>query len=380
MRLISIPVISILHGHIIDYPTPTSINYFWGFGSLAGLCLVFQIITGICLAMHYTPHVLLAFDSVEHITRDVKNGWMIRYMHANGASIFFMMVYVHMGRGVYFKSYRNIPLWSSGVAIFFLMIGIAFMGYVCVWGQMSFWGATVITNLASAIPKIGDNIAKWLWGGFSIDNATLNRLFSLHYLLPFILAGISLIHLVFLHLEGSTTPLGVCSKMDKISFYPYFVYKDLFGFFAILITIFSVFIFFAPNYLNHPDNYIKANPLVTPTHIVPEWYLLTFYAILRSIPDKLGGVVCMAAAILIFLLLPFVGQFKIKSPKFNKVHQFFFWSFISNALLLLWLGAQLVEEPFVTIGQVATIFYFMYFFLILPFLSYLENKALSTNK
>lgn len=275
MRLIRIPLISILNGHLIDYPTPTSINYLWGFGSLAGICLVFQIVTGILLAMHYTPHVLFAFDSVEHISRDVKNGWQIRYMHANGASIFFMMVYVHIGRGLYFKSYRNIALWYSGVLIFFLMLAIAFMGYVLPWGQMSFWGATVITNLFSAVPIVGLNIAKWLWGGFSIDNATLNRLFSLHYLLPFILVGASGIHLVFLHLEGSTNPIGVCSKMDKVSFYPYFVYKDLFGVLTILVGLFSFYVFFLPNYLGHPDNYIQANAIVTPTHIVPEWYLLS---------------------------------------------------------------------------------------------------------
>jgi ubiquinol-cytochrome c reductase cytochrome b subunit len=372
-------MISTLHGHIIDYPTPTTINYLWGFGSLAGICLVFQIITGILLAMHYTPHVILAFDSVEHISRDVNNGWMLRYLHANGASVFFMMIYVHISRGLYFKSYRNVPLWYSGILIFFLMLGIAFMGYVLPWGQMSFWGATVITNLASAIPGIGENISKWLWGGFSIDNATLNRLFSLHYLLPFILSGLSLLHLVFLHLEGSTNPLGVCSKMDKVSLYPYFVNKDVFGMLAILISFFSFYVFFSPNYLGHPDNYIPANSLVTPTHIVPEWYLLTFYAILRSVPDKLAGVLCMGSAILVLLLLPVIGQFKIKSSKFNLVHQFFFWSFISNAIFLLWLGAQLVAAPYVILSQLSTVVYFAYFLIILPILSYIEFKVLIFN-
>jgi len=306
MRLIKIPIVSIINDHIVDYPTPINLNYFWGFGSLAGMCLLIQIVTGVCLAMHYSPHVDLAFNSIEHIMRDVNNGWLLRYMHANGASMFFITVYIHIGRGLYYTSYGypRLFLWYSGVVIFILMMATAFMGYVLPWGQMSFWGATVITNLFSAIPYVGESISFWLWGGFSVDNATLNRFFSLHYLLPFLISGLALVHLALLHLEGSSNPLGVCTKVDKVSFYPYFVLKDLFGFFLFLL-VFAYFLFFEPNLMGHPDNYIRANALVTPTHIVPEWYFLPFYAILRSIPDKLGGVACMGLALVIFFFFTF---------------------------------------------------------------------------
>jgi ubiquinol-cytochrome c reductase cytochrome b subunit len=275
MRLLNITILNILNNHLIDYPTPSNINYFWGFGSLAGMCLMIQIITGVCLAMHYTPHVDLAFLSIEHIMRDVRGGWLLRYTHANGASFFFIVVYTHIARGLYFSSflYPRRLLWVTGVIIFLLMMATAVLGSVLPWGQMSFWGATVITNLFTAIPIIGQNIASWLWGGFSIGNATLNRFFSLHYLLPFLIAGIAATHLSVLHITGSSNPLGICTKIDRVGFYPYFYTKDLFGFF-LLIIIFFFFIFFNPNYLGHSDNYILADALSTPTHIVPEWYFL----------------------------------------------------------------------------------------------------------
>jgi len=315
-------ILSFIDSHIIDYPTPVNLNYMWSFGSTAGICLVIQIITGIFLAMHYTPHITFAFGSVEHIMRDVNNGWLLRYLHANGASMFFIVVYCHIFRGLYFGSYiyPRGKLWASGVIIFLLMMATAFMGYVLPWGQMSFWGATVITNLFSAIPFIGSSIVEWLWGGFSVDNATLNRFFSLHYLMPFVIAGLVLIHLSLLHKDGSNNPLGVNKNIDTIPFYPYFYVKDLFAF-LILIFFFSFFVFFYPNVLGHSDNYIPANPLVTPPHIVPEWYFLPFYAILRSIPDKLGGVVAMISAILTLLLLPVINTSEIRSSKFRP----FFW-------------------------------------------------------
>jgi ubiquinol-cytochrome c reductase cytochrome b subunit len=373
MRLIRIPIISIINDHIVDYPTPINLNYFWGFGSLAGMCLVIQILTGVCLAMHYTPHVDLAFNSIEHIMRDVNNGWILRYAHANGASMFFIMVYIHIGRGLYYTSYGypRLFLWYSGVVIFILMMATAFMGYVLPWGQMSFWGATVITNLFSAIPYVGESISFWLWGGFSVDNATLNRFFSLHYLLPFLIAGLAIVHLALLHLEGSSNPLGVCTKTDKISFYPYFYLKDLFGFIVFLL-FFSYFLFFEPNLMGHPDNYIRANALVTPTHIVPEWYFLPFYAILRSIPDKLGGVLCMGLALVIFFFVPFIYTNNVKGPQFKPIFSFFFWCFVGNILLLGWLGGQVVEEPFITVSQCSTIFYFSYLTFILYFINRFE--------
>jgi len=314
------PILSFVDSHIIDYPTPVNLNYLWSFGSTAGICLVIQILTGIFLAMHYTPHVDLAFNSVEHIMRDVNNGWLIRYLHANGASMFFIVIYAHIFRGLYFGSYMypRGRLWASGVIIFLLMMATGFMGYVLPWGQMSFWGATVITNLFSAIPYIGGSIVEWLWGGFSVDNATLNRFYSLHYLMPFIIAGLTIVHLSLLHTVGSNNPLGINTNLDSIPFYPYFYVKDLFAFF-ILLSIFSFFVFFYPNILGHADNYIPANPLVTPPHIVPEWYFLPFYAILRSVPDKLGGVVAMIGAILILLALPVLNTSKIRSSKFRPI-------------------------------------------------------------
>lgn len=375
MRILNNYMLIFLKNQIIDYPTSSAINYLWGFGSLAGICLGIQIVSGVLLAMHYTPHVDLAFYSVEHIMRDVNSGWLLRYTHANGASMFFIVVYIHIGRGLYFGSY-NFPrahVWLSGVTIFFLMMATAFMGYVLPWGQMSFWGATVITNLFSAIPLIGEDIAYWLWGGFSVGNATLNRFFSLHYLLPFVIAGFALLHLLLLHHDGvsSSTPLGLNNTPDKISFYPYFYVKDLVGF-LLFILGFAFFVFFYPNVLGHSDNYIEANALVTPAHIVPEWYFLPFYAILRSIPDKLGGVVAMALAIAILYILPFLNMSKISSSRFRPLFQFFYWFLVFDVVLLGWLGACPVEYPFVFIGQVATFYYFYFFLVLFPLVGLIE--------
>jgi len=319
------PVLSLINMFLIDSPLPANINYFWNFGSLLGVCFIIQLITGIALAMHYNPNVNLAFISVEHIMRDVNYGWLLRYIHANGASMFFICVYIHIGRNLYYGSYTKPRelLWSVGVIIFLVMMGTAFIGYVLPWGQMSFWGATVITNMLSAIPWIGSDLVQLVWGGFSVDNATLNRFFSLHYLLPFIIAALIVVHFMGLHEHASNNPLGINSNVDKVPFHPYFTYKDLFGLFIFLI-FFSIFIYFAPNILGHSDNYIPANPLVTPTHIVPEWYFLPFYAILRSIPNKLGGVIAMIGAILILLLLPYLHTSEIRSSSFRPIQKNYF--------------------------------------------------------
>jgi len=370
-------VLSFISSHIIDYPTPVNLNYFWSFGSAAGICLVIQIVTGIFLAMHYSTHVDLAFNSVEHIMRDVNNGWLIRYLHANGASMFFIIVYCHIFRGLYFGSFispRSL-LWASGVIIFLLMMATAFMGYVLPWGQMSFWGATVITNLFSAIPFVGGTIVEWLWGGFSVDNATLNRFFSLHYLLPFVIAGATVLHLTLLHEQGSNNPLGINTQVDFISFYPYFYVKDLFAF-LIMIFGFSFLIFFSPNTLGHPDNYIPANPLVTPPHIVPEWYFLPFYAILRSIPDKLGGVIAMVSAILVLLLLPIINTSEVRSTHFRPIYSIFYWFLVSDFILLGWIGQKPVEDPYIDIGLFATIFYFFSLLVLFPIIGLIESKLL----
>ena len=373
-------LISFVDSHIISYPTPLNLNYFWSFGSTAGLCLVIQIITGIFLAMHYTPHIDLAFSSVEHIMRDVNNGWLIRYLHANGASMFFLVVYCHIFRGLYYGSYMNPRglLWCSGVLIFVLMMATAFIGYVLPWGQMSFWGATVITNLFSAIPVVGGAIVEWLWGGFSVDNATLNRFFSLHYLLPFAIAGVTVLHLSLLHTEGSNNPLGINTNVDTVSFYPYFYVKDLFSF-LLLVALFSFFVFYYPNTLGHSDNYIPANPLVTPAHIVPEWYFLPFYAILRSIPDKLGGVVAMGGAIAILALLPIINTSEIRSSKFRPIFGFAYWFIFADFLLLGWIGQKPVETPFIEIGQVGTVFYFLFFLVLLPLIGLIEKSLVRNN-
>jgi ubiquinol-cytochrome c reductase cytochrome b subunit len=367
-------LMAILNSHVIDYPTPSNLTYAWSFGSTAGFCLIIQILTGVFLAMHYTPHIDLAFVSVEHIMRDVNNGWLIRYMHANGASMFFIVVYSHIFRGLYYGSYMHPRqhLWCSGVLIFILMMATAFMGYVLPWGQMSFWGATVITNLFSAIPFVGPSIVEWLWGGFSVDNATLNRFFSFHFLVPFLIAGMSVIHLALLHEHGSNNPIGVESSVDKIPFYPYFYVKDLLAFFG-LITIFAVFVFYFPNLMGHPDNYIPANPMVTPAHIVPEWYFLPFYAILRSIPDKLGGVIAMGGALVILFAIPFINTSEIRSTQFRPVFKVFFWLLVVDFLILGWIGQKPVETPFVEVGQVATVFYFAFFIFLIPILGLVES-------
>lgn len=368
------PLLSIVNDHLINYPTPINIHYAWNFGFLAAMCLIIQIITGIFLAMHYTPHVDLAFASLEHIMRDVNYGWLLRYIHANGASMFFIVVYIHMFRGLYFGSYtkpRHL-VWVIGVAILLLMILTAFIGYVLPWGQMSLWGATVITNLVSAVPLVGDSLVTWLWGGFSVDNATLNRFFSFHYLFPFVIAALSLIHLALLHQDGSGNPLGIDSSVDKIPMYPYFIIKDLFGI-IIFIIFFAFFVYFYPNMLGHPDNYIEANPMVTPAHIVPEWYFLPFYAILRSIPHKLGGVIAMIFAIVVLALLPWIHSTEIRSSRFRPMYRFFYYTIVSCCLLLGWIGGMPVEDPYVIIGQIASVYYFFYFLVLLPFTGYLEK-------
>lgn len=367
-------LIAFIDSHILHYPTPINLNYAWSFGSSAGICLIIQIISGTFLAMHYTPHIDLAFVSVEHIMRDVNNGWLIRYIHANGASMFFIVVYCHIFRGLYYGSYMNPRqlLWCSGVVMFILMMAIAFMGYVLPWGQMSFWGATVITNLFTAIPVIGKTIVSWLWGGFTINDATLKRFYILHVILPFVLVGLTLIHLALLHRHGSNNPLGVDSGVDKIPFYPYFFIKDLFAFFVFLF-IFSLFIFYFPNALGHPDNYIPANPMQTPAHIVPEWYFLPFYAILRSIPNKLGGVSAMFGSLFVLFLIPFTNTSEIRSTTFRPIFKFFFWLFIADFFILGWVGQKPVRDTYIFVGQVATGFYFLFFVILIPVIGIIES-------
>ena len=374
MRWNKNPILAVLNNHLVDYPTPINQNYFFGFGSLAGLMLVIQIITGIFLAMHYTPHADLAFNSVEHIMRDVNSGWLLRYIHANGASFFFIVVYLHIFRGLYYASYSKPRdhLWCSGVLIFILMMATAFMGYVLPWGQMSFWGATVITNLFSAIPLIGKNIVNWLWGGFSVDNPTLNRFFSLHFFLPFIIAGTSGLHLVLLHQHGSSNPLGTYLQTDNIPFYPYFYVKDLFGFIVMMLA-FSIFIFYYPNSLGHPDNYIIADPMKTPLHIVPEWYFLPFYAILRSIPNKIGGVIAMFGSLVILFTIPYTNSTEIRSSAFRPLFKIFFWILVVAFLILGWVGQMPVEYPFTEIGIIAMVYYFFFFLIIIPFCGFFET-------
>jgi len=378
LRVLNRPIINLLNDHLIDYPTPLNINYLWNFGSMAGIFLSVQIVTGIFLAMHYTPHVDIAFLSVEHIMRDVNNGWLMRYLHANGASMFFGVVYIHVARGLYYGSYQKPRgfVWVVGVVILILMMATAFMGYVLPWGQMSFWAATVITNLFSAIPIIGEPIVSWLWGGFSVDNATLNRFFSFHYLLPFLIVGAVLVHLAVLHQNGSNNPLGCSGSVDKISFYPYFVIKDLYSW-VVAFIVYVGFVFFAPNFLGHTDNYIEANAMVTPAHIVPEWYFLWAYAILRSIPHKLGGVVAMFSSLLVLLLLPYLNTSEIRSSSFRPLHRVFFWFLVLDFIILGWIGGCAPETPYLEIGQIATLFYFSYFLFIIPVLGFIEKFFLS---
>lgn len=365
---------SILNSYLIDSPQPANISYLWNYGSLLGLCLIIQIITGVTLAMHYIPSIDLAFLSVEHIMWDVNYGWLIRYIHSNTASFFFLFVYIHIAWGIYYGSYRTprILVWSIGVVIFLIMIVTAFLGYVLPFGQMSLWGATVITNLMSAIPWIGNDIVNFIWGGFSVNHATLNWFFSLHYLLPFVLLALVVAHLISLHVHGSSNPLGVTGNSDRLPFHPYFSFKDLVTVFLFLLAL-SFFVFYAPNVLGHSDNYIMANPMATPPSIVPEWYLLPFYAILWSISNKLFGVVAMLAAILILFVLPLVDLSWIWGSAFRPLSKFFFWIFVTNFFLLMFVGSQHVEEPFVTLGQYATFFYFFYFLVVIPLVGIIEN-------
>ncbi len=369
------PIFSPINSALVDLPSPASISYLWNFGSLLGLCLVIQIATGIFLAMHYCADISLAFSSVAHITRDINYGFLLKYLHANGASAFFLCVYIHIARGLYYGSYLRTPLWFSGVIIFLIMMMTAFIGYVLPWGQMSFWGATVITNFLSAIPYIGIDVVQWVWGGFSVSNSTLNRFFSLHYLFPFVLAGLIFVHLIFLHTTGSNSPIGLNPNSDKVPFHVYFTTKDFYGFILIGILL-SLLVFYMPNTLGDPENFINANPLVTPVHIMPEWYFLFAYAILRAIPNKLGGVIALVASVLILLVLPFVHTSKLKGLIFRPLAKTFYWLFMANFVFLTWIGAKPVEEPFILLGQISSVFFFSYFLLIIPTLGYIENKLL----
>ena len=372
-----LPIFSFINHSVgTEYPTPRNLNYWWSLGSIAGVALVLQIVTGIVLAMHYVPHADMAFDSVEHIMRDVNYGWMLRYMHANGASLFFVAVYIHMFRGLYFGSYKapRELLWWFGILIFLAMMATAFMGYVLPWGQMSFWGATVITNMFTAIPVVGEAVTTWLWGGYSVAGPTLQRFFSLHYLLPFVIFALMFLHLWALHTSKSNNPLGidVKSEKDTLPFHPYFTTKDLVGF-GVFFVILAYWVFFNPNYMGHPDNYIPANPLVTPPHIVPEWYFLPFYAILRAVPDKLGGVVLMLGAILILFVIPWLDTSRVRSATFRPVYKGFFWIFVLNGLVLGWIGANPPEGAYIIIGRIATAYYFAHFILVMPIVGWFEK-------
>nr|YP_086839.1 cytochrome b [Callinectes sapidus]AAR16554.1 cytochrome b [Callinectes sapidus]QCQ20628.1 cytochrome b [Callinectes sapidus]QCQ20641.1 cytochrome b [Callinectes sapidus]QCQ20654.1 cytochrome b [Callinectes sapidus]QCQ20667.1 cytochrome b [Callinectes sapidus] len=368
------PLFKIINNSLVDMPLPSNISTFWNFGSLLGLCLVIQIATGLFLAMHYTAHIDLAFSSVAHICRDVNYGWLLRTMHANGASFFFICIYIHIGRGIYYGSYMIFHAWMVGVVILFMVMATAFLGYVLPWGQMSFWGATVITNLFSAIPYIGGDLVQWIWGGFSVDNATLTRFFTFHFVLPFIIAAMTIIHIFFLHQSGANNPLGVSSQLDKVPFHPYFTFKDIVGF-IVMFTLLLILSLLNPYLLGDPDNFISANPLVTPAHIQPEWYFLFAYAILRSIPNKLGGVIALVASVAIIMILPFTHASNFRSLTFYPLNQFMFWTLVSVLILLTWIGARPVEEPYVLTGQILTVTYFM-LFIINPLLLMMWDKML----
>nr|ABM69211.1 cytochrome b [Amphilophus istlanus] len=370
------PLLKIANDALIDLPAPSNISVWWNFGSLLGLCLATQILTGLFLAMHYTSDIATAFSSVAHICRDVNYGWLIRNMHANGASFFFICIYLHIGRGLYYGSYLYKETWNVGVILLLLTMMTAFVGYVLPWGQMSFWGATVITNLLSTIPYIGNSLVQWLWGGFSVDNATLTRFLAFHFLLPFIIAAMTMIHLIFLHETGSTNPAGLNSDTDKISFHPYFSFKDLLGFAILLIALIALALF-SPNLLGDPDNFTPANPLVTPPHIKPEWYFLFAYAILRSIPNKLGGVLALLSSILILMLVPILHTSKLRALTFRPLTQFLFWLLIADVIILTWIGGMPVEHPFIIIGQIASLLYFFLFLILLPITGLVENKMLT---
>nr|WMQ77963.1 cytochrome b [Vamuna remelana] len=366
------PIFKILNGSLIDLPSPSNISYWWNFGSLLAFCLIIQILTGLFLTMYYTANIELAFYSVNYICRNVNYGWLIRTLHANGASFFFICIYLHIGRGIYYESFNLMHTWMIGVIILFLLMATAFMGYVLPWGQMSFWGATVITNLLSAIPYLGSMLVNWIWGGFAVDNATLTRFYTFHFLLPFIVLMMTMIHLLFLHQTGSNNPLGLNSNLDKIPFHPFFTYKDLIG--AIMLLMFLIMLTLTnPYLLGDPDNFIPANPLVTPVHIQPEWYFLFAYAILRSIPNKLGGVIALVMSILILIILPFTYNKKIQGIQFYPINQILFWFLVVMIILLTWIGARPVEDPYILTGQLLTIFYFSYY-IINPFMNkYWDN-------
>ena len=370
-----LPIFSFMNHSIVVYPTPRNLNYWWNFGSLAGIALTIQIVTGIVLAFHYTPQADLAFASVEHIMRNVNYGWLLRYVHANGGSMFFIVVFIHLFRGMYYGSYKapREILWMLGVVILLMMMATAFMGYVLPWGQMSYWGATVITNMFTAFPIVGDWLTTLLWGGFVVDNPTLNRFFSLHYLLPFMIVGVVVVHLWALHVHKSNNPLGIDMKgpQDSLPFHPYYTIKDMFGL-GVFLLVFAWLVFFAPNLLGEADNYIPANPLVTPPHIVPEWYFLPFYAILRAIPDKLMGVIGMFGATLILFLLPWLDTCKVRSAKFRPFFKMAFWLFVADVLILGWVGKNSPEGMFIIIGRVASVYYFAHFLVILPLLGKFE--------
>ncbi len=370
-----LPIFGFVNHQLVDYPTTRNLNYLWNFGSLAGIALVLQIVTGIVLAMHYTPHVDLAFASTEHIMRNVNYGWLLRYAHSNGAALFFMVVYIHIFRGLYYGSYKSPReiLWWMGLVILLMMMGTAFMGYVLPWGQMSYWAATVITNLFTAIPFVGEAITELLWGGFVVGNPTLNRFFSLHYVLPFGIVGVVVLHLWALHVHKSNNPLGIDMKgpQDALPFHPYYTAKDAFGL-GIFMLVLAYFVFFNPNYMGHPDNYIPANSLVTPPHIVPEWYFLPFYAILRAIPDKLGGVVAMFGSLLILFALPWLDTSRLRSATFRLVYKYVYWLLVADVLVLGWIGASPAEGHYIVIGRLATAYYFAHFLIIMPLVGKLE--------
>ena len=369
------PLLKIANDALVDLPAPSNISAWWNFGSLLSLCLISQILTGLFLAMHYTPDVESAFASVAHICRDVNFGWLIRNLHANGASFFFICIYFHIGRGLYYGSYLFKETWNIGVVLLLLVMITAFVGYVLPWGQMSFWGATVITNLLSAVPYVGTILVEWIWGGFSVDNATLTRFFAFHFLFPFVIAAMTILHLLFLHETGSNNPIGLNSNADKISFHPYFSYKDLLGA-AILVIALALLALFSPNLLGDPDNFTPANPMVTPPHIKPEWYFLFAYAILRSIPNKLGGVLALLASILVLIVVPFLHTSKQRALTFRPVSQFLFWTLIANVIILTWIGGMPAEQPFIIIGQVASVLYFSLFLVFFPAAGWAENKIL----